>query len=155
MSFYKLQINAHNKTVHHILKNEIDLILPKFAEGRKNKRGIFSGIISGFIGLVFEGFLSFLHNRRHKALYKAVNTMSTKTEIQRNKLMHLENTLVMYGVYNPETLERLIKQYMHYIVDTQCMKTYSQEGHLWHMNIIHKCMENEVYTIMQLIQSYT
>ena len=40
MSFYKLQINAYNKTAHHILKNEVDLILPKFPEGRKNKRGI-------------------------------------------------------------------------------------------------------------------
>ena len=35
--------------------------------------------------------------------------MSTKTDIQRNKLMHLENTLVIYGVYNAEMLERLIK----------------------------------------------
>ena len=30
MSFYKIQINAHNKTAHHILTNEVDLILPKF-----------------------------------------------------------------------------------------------------------------------------
>ena len=29
--------------------------------------------------------------------------------IQRNKLMHLENTLVMYGVYKAEMLERLVK----------------------------------------------
>ena len=35
--------------------------------------------------------------------------MSTKTYIQRNKLMHLENTLVMYGVCNAVMLERLIK----------------------------------------------
>ena len=28
-AFYKMQINAHNKT-HHILKNKVDLILPKF-----------------------------------------------------------------------------------------------------------------------------
>ena len=34
--------------------------------------------------------------------------MSIKTDIQRNKLMHLENTLVMYGVYNVETLEILV-----------------------------------------------
>ena len=40
MSFYKMQINACNKTVHHILKNEVDLILPKFPKGRKSKRGI-------------------------------------------------------------------------------------------------------------------
>ena len=35
--------------------------------------------------------------------------MSIQTDIQRNKLMHLENTLVMYGVYNAEMLERLVK----------------------------------------------
>ena len=35
--------------------------------------------------------------------------MSIQTDIQQNKLMHLENTLVMYGVYNAETLERLVK----------------------------------------------
>ena len=35
--------------------------------------------------------------------------MPIKTDIQRNTLMHLENTLVMYGVYNAEMLERLIK----------------------------------------------
>ena len=30
-------------------------------------------------------------------------------DAQRNKLMHLENTLVMYRIYNAETLERLVK----------------------------------------------
>ena len=59
MAFYKMQINAHNKTAHHILKNEVDLILPKFLEGRKSKRGIFSTIISGFVHLAFEGISSF------------------------------------------------------------------------------------------------
>ena len=33
-------------------------------------------IISGFIGLAFKGISSFLHNKRHKALHKAVKTMS-------------------------------------------------------------------------------
>ena len=107
--FYKMQINACNKTVHQILKNEVDLILPKFPESRNSNRGIFSTIISGFVGLAFEGILSFLHNSRHKALHKAVLAMSSKVDIQRNKLMHLEATLVIYGVYNAETLEKLIK----------------------------------------------
>ena len=30
MSLYKMQILAHNLTAHKILKNEVDLILPKF-----------------------------------------------------------------------------------------------------------------------------
>ena len=41
MAFYKLQIKACNNTTHHILKNEVDLILPKFPEGQKSKSGIF------------------------------------------------------------------------------------------------------------------
>ena len=35
--------------------------------------------------------------------------MLVSTDVQRNKLMHLENTLIMYGVYNAETLEKLVK----------------------------------------------
>ena len=109
MAFCKMQIKAHNSTPHNILKNKVDLILPKFYEGQKNKRGIFSMIISGFIGLVFKGISSFLNHKRHKALHKAVKAMSVTMGIQRNKLMHLENTLVMYGIYNAETLENLVK----------------------------------------------
>ena len=45
MAFYKMQISTHNKTAHHILKNEVDLFLPRFPEGRKSKQGIFSAII--------------------------------------------------------------------------------------------------------------
>ena len=35
--------------------------------------------------------------------------MSISMDAQRNKLMHLENTCVMYGIYNAETLENLVK----------------------------------------------
>ena len=35
--------------------------------------------------------------------------MSISTDTQRNKLLHLENTLVMYGIYNVETYEKLVK----------------------------------------------
>ena len=35
--------------------------------------------------------------------------MSITTGAQRNKFMHLENTLVMYGIYNAKTLENLVK----------------------------------------------
>ena len=46
MTFYEMKIKAHNKTAYHILKNKVDLILPKFPKGWKSKRGIFSAIIS-------------------------------------------------------------------------------------------------------------
>ena len=34
--------------------------------------------------------------------------MDSKSTIQHNKLMQLENSMVMYGIYNAETLEQLI-----------------------------------------------
>ena len=68
MALYKMQIKSHNLTAHKILKNEVDLMLPKFHTECRNKRGIFGAIISGFIGLAFEGISSFLHHNRHKAL---------------------------------------------------------------------------------------
>ena len=109
MGFYKMQIKSHNATAHNILKNGEDLILTKFYKNQKSKRGIFSALISGFIGLAFEGISSFLHHKRHNALKKAVKAISISTDMHRNKLMHLENTLIMYGIYNAETLENLVK----------------------------------------------
>ena len=34
--------------------------------------------------------------------------MEAKANIQDKKLMHLEDTVVMYGVYNAETLEKVV-----------------------------------------------
>ena len=109
MALYKMQISAHNLTAQKMLKNEVNVILLKFHKERRNKRGIFGAIISGFLGLTFEGISSFLHHRRHNALQKAVKAMSVAMDTQRNKLMHLENSLIMYGVYNVETLSKLVK----------------------------------------------
>ena len=35
--------------------------------------------------------------------------MNDKANIQHNKLMKLDNTMLMYGIYNAEMLEKLIK----------------------------------------------
>ena len=71
MAFYKMQIKTCNATAHQILKNEVDLILPTFYTEHRDERGIFSAIISGFIGLAFEGISSFLHHKRHNAPQKS------------------------------------------------------------------------------------
>ena len=65
-------------------------------------------LVSSFIGLAYEGIYTFLHHQQNKALHKAVNAMDRKVDIQCNKLMQLENSMLMYGVYNVETLEKLI-----------------------------------------------
>ena len=59
--------------------------------------------MSSFIGLAYKGISSFLHYKQNKALHKSVKAMDSKTTIQCNKLIHLENSMLVYGIYNTET----------------------------------------------------
>ena len=59
--------------------------------------------------MAYEGISSFLHHKLNIALHKAVNAISEKANIQHNKLMKIDDTMLMYGVYNAEMLEKLIK----------------------------------------------
>ena len=148
MAFYKMQIRACNTTAHHILKNDVDLILSKFYEGRKSKRVIFSALISDFIGLVFEGISSFPHHKRHNSLHKAVKAMSILMDAPRNILMHLENTLVMYGIYNAETLENLVKT-VHALHNRQLLyKSLFADQTSAAYKHIHRCMVHMVFSTM-------
>ena len=104
--FYKGLIKSYNNTVHNILENEINLLLPQIP--RKHKCGIITTLVSIFIGLAYGGISSFLHHRQNESLHKAVNAMDSKAYIQQNKLMQLENYMLMCSVYNVETLEKLI-----------------------------------------------
>ena len=45
-------------------------------------------------------------NFDHTCLYELA--MNNQANIQHNKLMKLDNTMLMYGIYNAETLEKLI-----------------------------------------------
>ena len=57
VDYYRKQIESYNKTAHHILKNEIDLILPQLPT--KQKHGIITTLVSSFLGLVYEGNFQF------------------------------------------------------------------------------------------------
>ena len=79
--------------------NEISLIIPNIPEDKKEKRGIVTLLITGFNGLAYEGISSFLHNRKHKALHKAVVVMKkNKVNLQHSKCIHLEDSMFIYGV---------------------------------------------------------
>ena len=80
------------------------------------------------MGLVYEGISSFLHPKQNKALHKAVKAMDSKTTIQCNKLIQLKNSMLMYGVYNAETLENSLIQYTRYITLHLCMRDYLQDS---------------------------
>ena len=83
-------------------------MLPTFSKQERQKRGIITSVITGFIGLAYEGISSFLHYKRQKALHKAIQVMENKVDLQHNKIFHLEDSMVMYGIYNSDTLEALI-----------------------------------------------
>ena len=94
---------------------DIGLILPKFGNTETNvhskhpKRQIISALISGFIALTFEGISSYLQHKQQKKLQQAMHTMNKRINIERNRVFHLEDSMIMYGVYNVDTLEKLIQ----------------------------------------------
>ena len=102
--YFKL-IASYNTTVHNTLVNEIRLLLPQIS---KKVFGLITTLISGFIGLAYEGISSFLQRKCNDALQKAMIAMNSETEFQCNKLLKLDKTMLMYGIYNAEMLEKLI-----------------------------------------------
>ena len=84
IQYYKKQIESYNQTATDIMTNEIALMQPTFNKNERQKRGIITSLITGFIGLAYEGISSFLHHRIQKALQKAVNVMKDKVDIQHN-----------------------------------------------------------------------
>ena len=81
---YKHLEKYYEKTVYDILEKDIGLILPRFEDREKRcqKRQIISALISGFIGLAFEGISSFLQHKQEKALQQAMHTMSKRVNIE-------------------------------------------------------------------------
>ena len=112
--YYKRLIKSYNHTAHNILENDINLILPQISG--KQKHGINTILVSSFIGLAYEGISSFLHHRQIKALHRAINAIDNKANIQHNKLIQLENSMLMYDIYKM-ALEKLINT-VHTIHDT-------------------------------------
>ena len=105
VSYYSKLISSYNTTVHNILVNEIQMLLPQIS---KQKHGLITTLVSDFIGLAYEGISSFLQKKCNDALQKAMIAMNSEAEFQCNKLLKLDNTMLMYGIYNAETLEKLI-----------------------------------------------
>ena len=105
----------YEKMVYDILEKDIGLMLPKFENKETNvrpkckKRQIISALINRFIGLAFEGISSFLHHKWGKALQQAMRTMNKRVNIEWNRVFYLEDSMIMYGVYNVDTLEKLIQ----------------------------------------------
>ena len=108
VSYYSKLIKSYNSTVYDLLENKIKLLLPNKLRPLRHKCGLVTTLVSGFIGLAYEGISSFLQRKRDNALKRAVLAMDNEINTQCNKLFKLDNTMLMYGLYNAETLEKLI-----------------------------------------------
>ena len=62
----------------------------------------------GFHRLSYEGISSFLQRKCEDALQKDLIAINNEAHFQCNKLLKLDNTMLMYGIYNADTLEKLI-----------------------------------------------
>ena len=88
MYLYKHQVEYHEKTVYNILEKDIGMILPKLGNTENNvqpncpKGQIISALISGFIGLTFEGISSYLQHKGQKTLQQAMHTMNKGINIE-------------------------------------------------------------------------
>ena len=118
------------------------------------------GIASSVIGLAYEGISSFLHHKRHKALHKAVAVMDKKTNLQCNRIHHLEDTMIMYGVYNSDTLKDLIDT-VHRMQNftTWNEKTFAGKLHDWmelysHDEGVHHYAINSVLFLTMVREKY-
>ena len=58
--------------------------------------------------MAYKGISSYLHNKRQKALQKSFMAMENKVDLEQNKIVHLQDSMVMYGIYISDTLEKLI-----------------------------------------------
>ena len=94
MYLYRHQVEYYEKTVYNILEKDIGLILPNFGNIETNvhlkcpKKQIISALISGFIGLAFEGISSYLQHKQEKALQQAMHTMNKRINIEQNRVFH-------------------------------------------------------------------
>ena len=106
--YYKEEVDSYNNTVYNILMKEISSIGPTLKKSKREKRGIVTTLVTGFIGLAYEGISNYLHNKRQKALQKSFDAMERKVNLERNKVFHLENSMLMFGIYNAEKIEKLV-----------------------------------------------
>ena len=74
--------------------------------------------------------------------------MDSKTAIQRNKLMHLEDSMVMYGPYNAGTLEKLINT-------IHCIYNFTSPNEKLFGGQLSTVLLQPIYTNMQGIQHYS
>ena len=101
--------------LHGLLENDLYSILPQLRHGSQAvcpRRGLGTLVISavtGLITLAVESLGSYLHNKQEKWINDAVLAMREDNTAVQNMLQQYSNDFLMYGLYNVETLEKVIQ----------------------------------------------
>ena len=115
--------------------------------------------MTGFIGLACEGIPNYLHNKRQKALQKAFIAMEKEVNSERNTIFHLEDSMVMYDIYNSEMIEKLINMIHHMHNKTNWNEILVGKLNYWYQwylseGAIHYT-KNSILYIVTLREKYT
>ena len=81
-----------------------------------------------------------------------MHTMNKKASIERNRVFHLEDSMIMYGVYNADTLEKLIQMVHKMNTRSVWLNIYIQNMLINGLKCIHLV---RVLITMQYIHCYT
>ena len=66
-------------------------------------------MISGFIGLSYEFISSYLDLKRQQTLKNAFSVMKRNLNLAKNRIFHLGEYVIIYGIYNAESIEKIVK----------------------------------------------
>ena len=73
------------------MQNEIKPLLPQLS---RQKCGLITTLVSGFIGLAYERISSFLQQKHENVLQKAVLAMNDQADIQCKKIIEIRKHYV-------------------------------------------------------------
>ena len=125
------------------MQNKIGLILTNLNNRKKRFLTIILGTVATkVVNLAFEGISSFLHHKQHKALQKVVNVLNSRKSIDHNRVYHLEDTMIIYGKYNSDTLMELVN----IVHQMQNVTTWKEQIFVSEMNDWLKCKLENIHS---------
>ena len=91
------------------MDKRIPISLPNFHKTNTVEREIVTSLATCFIELAYIEISSYSHNKRQKSFQKVFWVMKNNVNLVRNKIFYLENSMIVYGIYKPETVEKIVQ----------------------------------------------
>ena len=106
------------------------LLLPKFEETKRCKRGIIGILFKAIIGIALGNFSAFLRQRKSKALYKGLLAMRKQQDFHVNSLEYLEEVMTLHGTYSANSIDKIVDAINHLHKTYLSMKRFKVVGSL-------------------------